>query len=355
MSEVILVTGAAGYIGSHFIEAFIEDDFWLARAPRLVFLDDLSTGHLEFIHRLTLLAKERGLPVPVFESVSLLDSVALDRVLDQHRPTAVLHYAARISVAESVANPALYLSNNVEGSCNLLSSMKKSGTRNLIFSSTAAVYGAVADPKLRDLPLPESTPLGPINPYGETKLQMEEEIRKAALDWGLNSVIFRYFNAAGASLRGRLGEWHEPETHLIPLMLRALLSGKPLSVFGTDYPTRDGSCVRDYIHVSDLASAHRMGLLRLLSNAVQGSEVYNLGTASGTSVLEVIKAAEKVTGKKVAYEVFPRRPGDSGVLIADATRARTVLGWVPNSSSVEAIIQTALQWEQGGLKSMNHQ
>ena len=345
MKETILITGAGGYIGSHFGEALLESETWKARSLNLVFLDDLSTGHAEFIETLTSLANEKGWMTPSFERVSLLDSNSLREVFLRYRPKAVVHFAAKISVAESVEKPELYFSNNVDGSKNLLAAMRESGCQALIFSSTAAVYGSVTDPARATRPLAEDTPLAPINPYGESKLRMEQEIAKAGEEWGLRSVIFRYFNAAGASSHGRLGEWHDPETHLIPLLLRSLESGKALKVFGSDYATRDGSCIRDYIHVSDLASAHLLGLFRLLDDAKFVNTVFNLGTASGTSVLEVIAAAEPVTNKKAVFEIHGRRPGDSAILVADSTRAREQLGWQPTQSDIQTILKTAWAWE----------
>lgn len=308
-------------------------------------LDDLSTGHQEFIDSIFGMANQAGFPEPVFERVSVLDASAMRSVLLRHRPAVAVHFAARISVGESVENPALYHSNNVEGSKNLLLAMKEAGCGRMIFSSTAAVYGTVADPDLASRPLSEDTPLAPVNPYGETKLKIEQEIASAGREWGLKSLVFRYFNAAGASITGRFGEWHEPETHLIPLLLRSIRSGVPLKVYGCDYPTRDGSCIRDYIHVSDLASAHLLGLERLMKDPGFTGGTFNLGTEQGTSVLEVIRAAEKVTGKKAAFEIHPRRAGDSAVLVAGSKSAREVFGWRPVHSEITRILETAEAWE----------
>jgi len=348
MGYKILITGAAGYIGSHFVEALIDSGAFSEGAvlPQLSFLDDLSTGHVEFVNALKAHALQKGFPDPNFYQVNLLDVDGLNKVFASALPDAVLHFAAKISVAESVERPEFYFENNVKGSKNLLTAMKAFGCKRIVFSSTAAVYGKVLDPVLAHHPLLESTAFNPINPYGESKLQMENAIREAHAEWGLNSVIFRYFNAAGASPRGSLGEWHEPETHLIPLLLRAAISDRSLQVYGTDYDTRDGSCVRDYIHVSDLASAHLLGLSKLLKNEVSGSTVFNLGTATGNTVLEVIHAAEKVVGSAIQFEVHPRRAGDSAVLVADSSRARKELGWDPIYSSMENILKTALQWER---------
>lgn len=353
MGETILITGAAGYIGSHVAEALLTDSEWGGRRPRLILVDDLSTGHREFIDALRDIAFGRGLPEPEFHGVSLLQGEALERILAEVRPFAVLHFAAFIAVGESVEKPDLYFENNVEGSIRLLSAMKTAGVKNLVFSSTAAVYGK-RDPVLARTPLKETDAVGPENPYGETKLQMEEAIARAGREWGLKSVIFRYFNASGAGSSGRLGEWHVPETHLIPLVLRAAGSKTTLKVFGTDYETRDGSGVRDYIHVSDLADAHLRALDRLGSGQESGSTIYNLGTERGTTVLEVVKAAEQVLGIKVPFEVHPRRPGDAETLIADASKAQNELGWRPRHSSIEEILKSAWEWEQA-LRSMPRQ
>ena len=346
----LLITGAAGYIGSHFAEALIGQGVLSDGPLELHFLDDLSTGHREFLDRLVALAESKGLPRPKVHEASLNDARALEQAIEQARPEAVLHFAALISVAESVQRPELYFRNNVEGSQNLLRALQKVNCRRLVFSSTAAVYGNPQDPAVASRPLPESTALAPVNPYGETKLAMERAIEEASRTWGLNAVIFRYFNAAGASASGSFGEWHEPETHLIPLLLRAASRGDKLKVFGSDYATRDGTCIRDYLHVEDLASAHVLGLERLMGGAGSASgatEIFNLGTAQGTSVLEVVRAAEQVLGHPVGYEIHSRRAGDSAVLVADSTRARQMLGWEPKHSSMEHILRTAWGWERG--------
>ena len=342
----ILITGGAGYIGSHVALQLIKDPQF--SNDQFVILDSLVMGHLEFVKVLQAEAKKLSLPEVLFEQVDLLDPQGLSEVFEKHRPRAVLHFAARISVAESVQNPELYFKNNAEGSLNLLHAMQKSGCKKIVFSSTAAVYGKVDQVE----PLAENLPLLPINPYAESKVQIENALREAAKQWELQSVIFRYFNACGASLTGVLGEWHEPETHLIPLILESVIAQKKLSVFGNDYPTRDGTCIRDYIHVEDLAEAHRLGLNRLLGFEVEkiSSEVFNLGTTSGTSVLEVISAAEKVCEKKVFIEFYPRRAGDAAVLVASNALAKKVLGWEPKYSDMETIIKTAYEW----LKSRSH-
>jgi UDP-glucose-4-epimerase GalE len=340
--RLFIITGGAGYIGSHFIEAWLQTPQF--QNDRIVVVDNLSTGHAEFI---TLLNAEDPFakhgPRVSLETLDLLDSTALTTLFQKHIPDAVLHFAAKISVAESVEKPDLYYQNNVVGSQNLLKAMQASGCKKMVFSSTAAVYGMVT----KQAPLTEDDELKPINPYGENKLAMENAIREAAKTSNLQSVIFRYFNASGASPNGKLGEWHEPETHLIPLLLDSVVSGKaPLKLFGTDYETRDGTCVRDYIHVSDLASAHLLGLTRLLNDEVSGSEVYNLGTETGTTVREVITTAEKVCQKKVQVEEHPRRAGDAAMLVASYQKAKKILQWEPTHSSIETILSTAYSWQK---------
>jgi UDP-glucose-4-epimerase GalE len=346
MSKTVLITGAAGYIGSHFIEAFYETAPRVFQGATLVFVDDLSSGHESTLQVLKEIAQAKGYPMPEFCKIDILDEAKLLEVFQKSKPDAVVHFAAKISVAESVEKPDYYFENNVTGSLTLLKTMKEVGCKRMVFSSTAAVYGKVEDPKKANRPLTEDTPLLPVNPYGKTKLMMEEAIQKAGVDWGLNSVIFRYFNAAGASLSGKLGECHEPETHLIPLLVRASIAGKPVSVFGTQYNTRDGSCVRDYIHVADLASAHLHGLEILFGDTAEGSQVFNLGTERGNTVLEVVDAAEVLTGKTIHRDLKPARPGDSAVLIADSTKARTELMWKPKHSSLHEILKTVFAWEK---------
>ena len=346
MSSTVLITGAAGYIGSHFIEEIYESTPAFLYGAKLVWVDNLSSGHESALNTLKQLSNAKGFPEPEFFNVDLLDVTALQKVFEETRPEAVIHFAAKISVAESVERPDFYFENNVTGSKNLLDAMKGVNCTRIVFSSTAAVYGKVENPKKANRPLKEDTPLKPINPYGKTKLMMEEAINAAAKEWGLQAVIFRYFNAAGASTSGNFGELHEPETHLIPLLMRAALSEKALQVYGTHYDTRDGSCIRDYIHVKDLASAHLLGLEKLLETHLDEPLVFNLGTERGSSVLEVIEAAEVVTGLKIIQEQKPNRAGDSPVLIADSSLARTELGWKPKHSSMHEILKTVMLWEK---------
>jgi UDP-glucose-4-epimerase GalE len=340
--RIFLVTGGAGYIGTHFVEAWLASPSF--QNDRLVVVDNLSTGHGELIDELAMRDSfaKFGSRVTLIKH-DLLDQVGLNEIFKEHHPDAVLHFAAKISVAESVEKPDLYFQNNVVGSQHLIAAMKTTECRKIVFSSTAAVYGMVTTRE----PILENAELKPINPYGDTKLAIENAIRDAGERWNLNSIILRYFNASGASPSGVIGEWHEPETHLIPLLLESVVAGKtPLKLFGTDYETRDGTCVRDYIHVSDLASAHLLALQQLLGDEFQGTEVYNLGTETGTTVREVIEAAEKVCQKKVLIEEHPRRSGDAAMLVASSKKATLELGWVPQHSKIEEILKTAYHWQQ---------
>jgi UDP-glucose 4-epimerase len=350
MPRKILITGAAGYIGSHFVEAYLASvkQGLFSKDDEIILLDDLSGGYQWAIEELKNFAKDAGQKSFEFIELNLLASQALQEVFMAKKPDLVLHFAAKINVAESVEKPDFYFENNVTGSKNLLAAMQASGCKRMVFSSTAAVYGKVET----DDPILESAPTLPINPYGESKFQIEQAIQNAAKEWGLKAVIFRYFNAAGASESGKLGESHEPETHLIPLLVRAILSDRALQVYGTDYATRNGSCVRDYIHVQDLASAHLMGLQYLFKDEASGVKVFNLGTAQGSSVLDVIQVAEKVIGKKATFNVYARRAGDAAILIADSTKIKKEWGWQAQHSSIEDIIRTVLAWE---LKSKHHQ
>lgn len=337
----ILVTGGAGYIGSHFIECWALTARDHALPHRIVILDDLSHGHFEIIEKLDALFQSHYIPPVIFEKVDLCNMEAVDSVFKKYQPELVVHFAGKISVAESVEKPEYYHKNNVEGSENLLSAMRKFQCNKIVFSSTAAVYGNDDSSS----PINENATLSPLNPYGITKLKIENAIAVAAEEWGLQGIVFRYFNAAGASISGQIGEWHEPETHLIPLVIEsAHQSEVELKLFGKDYPTRDGTCIRDYIHVSDLAMAHVLGVSRLLKGDVAQTEIYNLGTEQGTSVQEVIEAVQKVTGKNVIVREFPRRAGDAAMLVASSAQAKKVLGWNPIHSDIETILRTAEVW-----------
>jgi UDP-glucose 4-epimerase len=318
---VILVTGGAGYIGSHTVKALKAAGF-----QPLIF-DNFSTGHRSFVRN-----------TPAFEG-DLCNQSDLARVFKEHAIEGVLHFAGRALVAESVERPELYYETNVVGGLNLLNAMKAAGVKYLIFSSTCATYGIP-----QRVPIDESHPQNPINPYGTTKLAFEHALRWFHEAQGLQFLCLRYFNAAGADAEGEFGEDHEPETHLIPLVLGAA-SGRrdEVRIFGTDYPTPDGTCLRDYIHVSDLARAHVVGLQRLMAGRVQ-SQPINLGTGKGFSVREVIDSVRRVTGKDFRVREVMRRPGDPPELIAAVGRARELLGWTATESNLEHIVQTAWKW-----------
>ena len=319
-SGTFLVCGGAGYIGSHMVKCLLD------KGCRVVVLDNLSTGHAAAVGSAKLIQGD------------ILDREILDRVLVSERFDAVMHFCALSLVGESVKNPLDYYRNNVSGTLSLLEAMRRHDVERLVFSSTAAIFG---EPE-QDW-IDEAHPKRPINPYGRSKLMVEEMLADAAHAYGLRSVALRYFNAAGASRDGSIGESHDPETHLIPNVLRSIRDGDgALKVFGDDYPTPDGTCVRDYVHVEDLARAHLAALDWMERN--EGAHAFNLGNGRGFSVLEVIQAAGRVTGKSVPYEVCDRRPGDPATLVASSERARTQLGWVPEYTDIEAIIETAWRW-----------
>ncbi len=318
----VLVAGGAGYIGSHTVQELVREGF------DVLVLDNLSSGRKELIG---------GAP---FVKADLLDREALRRVFRGRRIGAVLHFASLIQVGESVADPRKYYTHNLTTSLNLFNAMLEAGTPALIFSSTAAVYG---EPE--EIPIPETHPARPANPYGRAKLMVEAILRDYERAHGLRSVVLRYFNAAGAAGDGTAGECHDPETHLVPNILLSALGRKPrLRVFGGDFPTPDGTAVRDYIHVTDLAAAHVLALKSLLAGGA--GDVINLGTEEGRSVLEVIRTAERVTGRPIPYDLAPRRPGDVAVLLASKAKAEKALGWKPRRSSLETIVETAWNWHR---------
>ncbi|HEX9534850.1 MAG TPA: UDP-glucose 4-epimerase GalE [Stellaceae bacterium] len=321
MSEAVLVTGGAGYIGSHACKA-------LARAGyRPVVFDDLSRGHRE--------AVRWG---PLVEG-SLAERSKLAEALDQHRVSVVMHFAAYAYVGESVTDPALYYANNLDGSLTLLEAMREVGVDKIVFSSTCATYGTPA----AQVPIRETMPQLPVNPYGETKLAIERALHWYGKAYGLRWVSLRYFNAAGADPECEIGERHEPETHLVPLVLEAALGDRPqIDIYGTDYPTPDGTAIRDYIHVQDLAEAHLRALEYLLAGGQ--SAALNLGTGRGHSVREVIRTAEAVSGKSIPCRETARRPGDPPVLVADPGLAAELLGWRAQVSDLDTIVRTALAW-----------
>jgi UDP-glucose-4-epimerase GalE len=325
MTKSVLVTGGAGYIGSHACKL-------LARAGYLpVVFDDLSRGHRE--------AVRWG---PLVEA-HLADRDKLIAALKEHQISAVMHFAAFAYVGESVSDPAMYYRNNLCGSLSLLDAMRDVGVDNIVFSSTCATYGIPSE-----VPVRETLPQLPVNPYGETKLAIERALHWYGEAYGLRSVSLRYFNAAGADPEGEIGELHEPETHLIPLVLQSALGERPqIDIYGTDYSTPDGTAIRDYIHVQDLAEAHLRALEYL--GAGRASVALNLGTGRGHSVREVIRAAEAVSGRPVPCRETGRRPGDPPALVADPNLASEILGWRARVSDIETIVRTALAWQMSGI------
>ncbi len=316
----VLVTGGAGYVGSHACKT-------LARAGYTpVTYDSLVHGH------------DWAVKWGPLEIGDILDSARLEEVITRYRPEAVMHFAAFANVAESVADPAKYYRNNVVGTLSLLDAMRAHGVDRMVFSSTCAVYGVP-----ESVPISEAAALDPINPYGASKAMIERILADYGLAHGLSSVALRYFNAAGADPEGEIGEAHDPETHLIPLVLDAAAGDRPdITVFGDDYDTADGTCIRDYIHVGDLAEAHVLALKELESR--DGQIVFNLGTGEGVSILEVIETARRVTGREITVKQGARRAGDPDILLADATRARSDLGWRPRHMDIADVIETAWRW-----------
>jgi UDP-arabinose 4-epimerase len=322
MPETVLVTGGAGYIGSHACKA-------LARAGYVpVAYDNLGRGHSESV---------RWGPLVVGD---LADGALVESTLRRHAVAAVMHFAAFAYVGESVKEPALYFRNNVANSLVLMEAMRNAGVGSIVFSSTCATYG-IPDA----MPIAETTPQRPINPYGESKLMIERMLHWLGAAHGLQYAVLRYFNAAGDDPDGEIGENHDPETHLVPLVLETALGRREaVEIFGTDYPTPDGTAIRDYIHVTDLAEAHVLALAHL--RAGEGSLALNLGTGRGFSVREVIDAAERVTGHAIKRRETARRPGDPAMLVADASRAREVLAWAPRHSGLDDILATAWAWHR---------
>jgi UDP-glucose-4-epimerase GalE len=322
MNDHVLVTGGAGYVGSHACKALARDGF----VP--VTVDNLSRGHRS--------AVKWG----PFEAGDLADGAFLDRVLARYKPVAVLHFAAFAYVGESVQLPEMYYRNNVCGSLSLFEAVRRHAVPALVFSSTCAVYGIPSTPLLA-----EDHPTQPINPYGRSKLMVETILRDLDAAHGLSSVCLRYFNAAGADPEGEIGEVHDPETHAMPLAIETALGRRTsFDILGTDYPTADGTPVRDYIHVMDLASAHVAALRYLLAGGA--TTVLNLGTGQGSSVRELIDAVARITGKPVPVRNKPRRAGDPPQLVADAARAARVLSWRPTQSSLDNIVATAASWHR---------
>ena len=312
----ILVTGGAGYIGSHTVRML------LRQGHDVTVVDNLSKGH------------RHNVPAERLHELDLADTAGLAALLREKQCEAVIHFAAFIAVGESMREPAMYFKNNTCGSLSLLDAMTQAGVKHIVFSSTAAVYGDV-----KETPILEEFPIGAVNPYGESKVMVETLLGWFDRIHGLTSVCLRYFNASGCDPEGGLGEEHEPETHLIPLVLRAVQTGKPITVFGDDYATPDGTCIRDYIHVNDLAQAHILAVDYLANGGA--SQKFNVGTGTGHSVLELIHAAEEVTGKKVPYIVGPRREGDPPSLVASSRKLRERLGWAPRYAGLKTIVEHA--------------
>lgn len=328
--RVVLVTGGAGYIGSHAVKALA------AAGYDVCVFDNLSAGHPEAVARIARAYPKRT--ITLVEGDILNRAQVLSALLNSGAQ-AVLHFAARLSVAESVREPAKYYETNVIGGLTVLSAMAEAGVSRFVFSSTAATFG-----EPHTIPIDESHSQKPVNPYGETKLVVEGALRHLDAATGMRHVVFRYFNAAGADPDGLLGEDHEPEEHLIPRAIAAAVTGRPLEIFGTDYPTPDGTCLRDFVHVTDLAEAHVAGLRALEAGAASAS--YNLGMGAGASVRDVVSAVARASGRDVPHTFGPRRLGDPSRLVATSGRARAALGWTPRFGDLDTIVATAWAWHQ---------
>lgn len=318
----ILVTGGAGYIGSHINKLLAYEGY------ETVVFDNLIYGHREAVKWGTLVVGD------------LKNVDEIEAVFRRYSIEAVFHFAAYAYVGESVAEPEKYYYNNIGCTLNLLKVMRKYGCNKIIFSSSCATYGEPAQ-----MPITEDMPQDPINPYGFTKYAVERIFKDYERAYGLKYVVLRYFNAAGADPEGEIGEAHDPETHIIPLILDAASGQRPnVKVFGTDYPTRDGSCIRDYIHVSDLATAHLLALRHL--EAGKESQFLNLGNTKGTSVLELIEAAKRVTGRDIPVVLSDRRPGDPAILVGSSEKAKRVLGWEPAYGDIDTVVRHAWAWHE---------
>jgi UDP-glucose 4-epimerase len=321
--KLLLVTGGAGYIGSHLVLGLLD------QGREVLVLDNLSRGHRELTGK------------AVFEEADIRDLSQIRRILKKYPVDGVLHFAALSLVGDSMSDPQSYYRNNIGGTMNIITSMLEAGIDRIVFSSSAAVYG-----EPRALPVNEEAPKVPTNPYGETKLFIESMLRRSFEAYGIRSVSLRYFNAAGADPLARTGEDHSPETHLVPIALDAVLGRvEELKVYGNDYPTHDGTCVRDYVHVTDLADAHIRALEGLEKGAF-GCEAFNLGNGKGFSVLEIVSAVRSVTGRGFPLRFAPRRPGDPAVLVASSAKAEKELRWKRRFKDMDEIIETAWKWHQ---------
>ncbi len=324
--QTVLVAGGAGYVGSHACLALAEAGF------RPVVFDDLSNGHREHVQWGPL------------EEGDIRDAARLDAVFSGHKPVAVLHFAARIEVGESVKNPGAFFDNNVSGTITLIEAARRAGVNAMVFSSTCATFG---DPV--SLPMAENHPQAPLNPYGRSKLMVEQALADYDRYVGFKSAVMRYFNAAGADPKGRIGEWHEPETHAIPLAIQVAMGQRShFTIFGDDYDTRDGTAVRDYVHVLDLADAHVSALRRLLAGG--SSESYNLGTGTGTTVRELVDGVGRAAGQPLPLQMAARRTGDAPILVGDNAKAREQLAWKP-SRDLDAILSSAWRWHRAQICS----
>lgn len=333
---MILVTGGAGYIGSHCVMALLKQGY------EVVIFDNLSTGHIQIVEKLKQYGKVE------FVLGDLLNKQDLEHLFKTYKIDGVIHFAAFSQVAESVNDPQKYYINNVCGTINLLGEMLKNNIKKIVFSSTAATYG---EPTY--IPIDENHPQAPINPYGMTKLMIEKIMDDYSKAYNLRSVRLRYFNVAGADSNSIVGEWHDNETHLIPNILKSTFAGgKQFKMFGNDYNTKDGTCVRDYVNVEDLAQAHLLAL-KYLDNGGE-TNYFNLGTKDGNSVKEVFEACERVTGKTIPTEILPRRAGDPASLVADNTKAKKTLGWEP-IKTLDDSIKSAYLWEKNLQKILTKQ
>lgn len=318
----IAVTGGAGYIGSHLVKKLINPE------NEVLVIDNLSRGHLNAVHK-----------DAIFEQADLLNYEKIYQIFNNYKPDAVVHFAAFAYVGESVEKPDIYYENNVVGSFNLIKAVKENNIDKFVFSSTCSLYG---NPKI--IPINELQPVNPINPYAQTKSIIEKTLKDFSNSYGLNFVALRYFNAAGADPEGEIGESHNPEPHLIPIILEAALGKREkVNIFGDDYNTPDGTCVRDYIHVNDLADAHILALDYL--NREKSTSIINLGTGIGYSVKEIINSAREITKLDIIEEISERRPGDPAILVAENKMAKKLLGWNPKFN-LNDIIQTAYNWHK---------